>query len=59
MKKKKLKKKLKKLKKMINKINTKPVINTIGFQQSLRNDDDDNEFDGWGEISWVSAKKKR
>lgn len=65
MKKKKLSKQIKALRKQVqelqklqnNKPIIKPIINPIGFQQVLRNDECDNDYDNCGEISWVEAKK--
>lgn len=59
MKTKKLKKQLKALRKQVQELqNNKPNINPIGFQQVLRNDDCDNEYDDCGNLSWVERKKK-
>jgi len=55
---------MKKIVRMENRINKleatpKPTVNVVGYQQSLTNADDDNDYEGCGEISWVDAKKKK
>jgi len=61
MKKKKLMKKIVRMENRINKLEAtpKPTVNVVGYQQSLTNADDDNDYEGCGEISWVDAKKKK